>query len=244
MFRAKHWTAKSPQVAVKPEEIAIDACGRIAASKNLPPRDFDRDRFIARIARFAATLAVWGRRMNLTARPDDPVETAFHVIDSLAPVTMALGVSPGALEGAFAHGRRILDLGSGAGFPGLIIAAATDATVTLVESRRRRAGFLDEAIVAMELPNARVLATRVQAGDLAADYDAMTARALGPTFFELAAAALRPGGIAILYAAGGQRIDEPAGVRDAFEPAGHMSYQVERGRGQRASRALHLWRRR
>src|SRR5271154_1836519 len=106
-----------------------------------------------RIGIFAAELARWGARFNLTAAPDNPAELAFHILDSLMPLILAVGEPAGLLGESFAPGKRILDLGSGAGFPGLVLAAATEAEFVLVESRRKRASFLTTAIGAMGLAN-------------------------------------------------------------------------------------------
>ncbi len=84
-----------------------------------------RDGFLERIEKMAATLALWGARTNLTAEASDPAEIAFHIIDSLAPIAFAEGADRETLEAALAEGASALDLGSGAGFPGLVLAAAS-----------------------------------------------------------------------------------------------------------------------
>ena len=71
------------------------------------------------------------------------------------PVVLAMDES-GTLSGEFAQGRRALDLGSGAGFPGLVLAAASSADFTLVESRRKRASFLQVAVGEMDLKNVTI----------------------------------------------------------------------------------------
>jgi 16S rRNA G527 N7-methylase RsmG len=48
-----------------------------------------RDGFLDRIETFAAALALWGAKLNLTSAPDDPAEIAFHILDSLAPLAAA-----------------------------------------------------------------------------------------------------------------------------------------------------------
>ena len=60
----------------------------------------------------------------------------------------------------------MLDIGSGAGFPGLVIAAAINASVTLVEARRKRATFLTEAVIEMGLKNVRVECARAESLEL------------------------------------------------------------------------------
>jgi 16S rRNA (guanine527-N7)-methyltransferase len=77
---------------------------------------------------------------------------------------------------------RIADLGAGAGFPGLVLAAALpQARVALVESNKRKCEFLERAVDAMELRNAAVVAERAESwGAGAGAHDLVTARALAP----------------------------------------------------------------
>ena len=154
-----------------------------------------------RIEKFAASIVLWGSKMNLTAHPEDPDEIAFHVIDSLMPIVLATDRTS-ILWGQFAKNRKILDLGSGAGFPGLVLAAATPAHFTLVESRRKRASFLQFAVAEMGLNNVTIEAKPAEQLDLNARYDLATARAFGDVseFFALAANALKLGGLTMLYA--------------------------------------------
>lgn len=115
-----------------------------------------------------------------------------HIADSLAGLELA------ELRAA----TRIADLGSGAGLPGLALAAALpDARVDLVESIARKCEFLRAAIERMDLGNAEVVCARAEswAGAGAAGregYDVVTARAVGrlATLAELASPLLRSGG--------------------------------------------------
>ncbi len=111
-----------------------------------------------------------------------------HIADSLA----ALGLDP--LMGA----RRIADLGSGAGFPGLALAVALPgAEVSLIESQRRKCEFLERLRAAAGVENARVVCMRAEEWEagLSAN-DVVTARALAPqnVVLEYAAPLLRVGG--------------------------------------------------
>jgi 16S rRNA (guanine527-N7)-methyltransferase len=161
--------------------------------------------FLDRIQVFAAELARWGAKFNLTAAPDDPAELAFHILDSLMPLVLAAREPEGLLAQSFTPGKRILDLGSGAGFPGLVLAAATEARFMLVESRRKRASFLRTAIGAMGLSNLEVDSHYRRV--FAPEFDMVTARAFARPveFNEVAITALKPDGIALLYASEGQR---------------------------------------
>lgn len=112
-----------------------------------------------------------------------------HVADSLSGLVFA------ELAGASA----ICDLGAGAGFPGLVLAATLpDAQVSLCESIGRKCEFIERAIAAMDLENAEVLCARSEelaAGAGREAFDAVTARAVArlSTLAELASPLLRSG---------------------------------------------------
>jgi 16S rRNA (guanine527-N7)-methyltransferase len=125
-----------------------------------------------RLVRFVETLRRWQPRLNLVSPATLPVLWSRHVADSL----QLLPLAPGA--------RYWVDLGSGGGFPGHVIAAALaerDGMMQLVESDRRKAAFLREAVRVAELP-ARVLDTRIDEAlpRLARPVEVVTARALAP----------------------------------------------------------------
>jgi len=207
--KPKNEQARRPKVSpLNPEKIASDALERVARwlrETTLGPRDG----FPERIEKMAATLAVWGARTNLTANAADPAEIAFHVIDSLAPMAFAAGANRKALEAALAQGANVLDLGSGAGFPGLVLAAAFAARFTLAESRRKRASYLQVAAHEMGLRNVAIEQRRASARSIGDGFDLVTARAFGTSveLYEIAAAALSPGGILLLYASADQALD-------------------------------------
>jgi 16S rRNA (guanine527-N7)-methyltransferase len=87
-----------------------------------------------RLARYLEEIARFGARMNLVGSTDARA-LAIHVEDSLAAITQ------------LPTGTRVVDLGSGAGFPGIPIALERpDLVVTLVEGRERRVAFLRHAV--------------------------------------------------------------------------------------------------
>jgi 16S rRNA (guanine527-N7)-methyltransferase len=116
-----------------------------------------------------------------------------HVADSLVAVDLSV----------VRHARRIADLGSGAGWPGLALAAALpDARVALVESAVRHCRYLERAVAAGRLENAYVAHARAEewgAGLGAADV--VTARALAalPVLCEYAAPLLVDGGVLVAW---------------------------------------------
>jgi 16S rRNA (guanine527-N7)-methyltransferase len=126
-----------------------------------------------RLTRFIALLCERQQQMNLVASSTIPQVWTRHVADSL----QLLALAPEA--------RRWVDLGSGAGFPGLVIACALAETpgahVDLVESIGKKAAFLTEAVAATGAP-ATVHHARIEAAasKLAGHVDIVTARALAP----------------------------------------------------------------
>jgi len=108
----------------------------------------------------------WNARLNLTRIDSLEKAVTLHYCESLF-----VGIKLPA-------GRhRIVDVGSGAGFPGFPIAVIRpECTVTLVESHRRKAVFLSEA--GRNLPNVKVVTDRAE--NLAAEYDWAVARAVAP----------------------------------------------------------------
>ena len=127
----------------------------------------------ARLDRFAALLLDWHSRMNLIAASTVPTLWTRHIADSL----QLLAIAPQA--------RKWADLGSGGGFPGVPIACAladrSSAEVHLIESNKKKAAFLREAVRVTGAP-AVVHAERVAdfARGFSGELDAVTARALAP----------------------------------------------------------------
>ncbi len=198
--------------------------------------------FSAKMATFATHLALWGQKINLTAAPTDPDEILFHVMDSLAPISIAAKQTDSILARALAPGRRLIDIGSGAGFPGLILAAATQIETTLVESRRKRASFLEAASLAMGLFDVTVAQSRITPASVSRGFDLITVRAVGvsPEFFTIASAALRPGGVAIAYLSAGQEVDREAAESAGLAELSSARYDMSRG-DKRVARILALW---
>ena len=131
---------------------------------------------LERLVTYQAVLARWQRAVNLVAPATIPDIWHRHFADSLQ---LARYISQG-------EGRTLADLGSGAGFPGLVLAAhfadRGGLAVILVESDQRKAAFLREAARAMEI-SVEILSTRIESdANLAVlrSVDFVTARALAP----------------------------------------------------------------
>ncbi len=137
-------------------------------------------------------------QFNLT-RITEPVEFwEKHLWDSLR------GIAP-ILAGEQSEFKTI-DIGTGAGFPGLPIAIAMpETTVTLVDSTRKKIVFLDTVLEQLNIPNAETVTSRAETlGKLpqySNAYDLATVRAVGSAAIcaEYALPLVKPGGMAVLY---------------------------------------------
>jgi 16S rRNA (guanine527-N7)-methyltransferase len=127
--------------------------------------DAERD---ARLATYRDLLLRWNATINLVSARTAAEVDRRHIVDSLQVLPLLPAEGP------------IADLGSGAGLPGLVLAAALpDREVHLVESDRRKAAFLVEAAGRMGLPKVKVHAQRIEDASLP-PIAIVTARALAP----------------------------------------------------------------
>jgi 16S rRNA (guanine527-N7)-methyltransferase len=180
--------------------------------------------------------------LRLLAEPRAPISRStvprardVHIADSLS------GLEVESLRSA----RRIADLGSGAGLPGLVVAATLpEAAVDLIESASRKCAFLGEAIERMELRNATVVCERSE--DWAAEagqeaYDAVTARAVGSlaTLAELASPLLREGGVLVAWK-GARSAQKEAEVARAGERLAMEQTEIRSVQPYSGSRDRHI----
>jgi 16S rRNA (guanine527-N7)-methyltransferase len=173
---------------------------------------------LERLVNYAELLEKWNRRINLVGRSTLPDLWHRHIADS----AQLWGYAP-------PNARLWLDLGSGAGLPGLVIAAITAEkapalTVALVESDRRKCAFLEAARREMGL-EVRIHAERLESLP-PQQADVISARALAPLkdLLKYAEIHRRPGGIG-LFPKGETvhiEIEEALSVRK-FEHRNHLS---------------------
>lgn len=126
------------------------------------------------LAHYCALLLEQNRRINLTAITDPRDAVSLHLLDSAALLTC---------PGVDLSGKTLLDVGSGAGLPGLPLKVLVpDLNVTLLDSLQKRTDWLTSAVEALHLENIRVLCARAEeAGHdpiLRECFDFATARAV------------------------------------------------------------------
>lgn len=121
---------------------------------------------LARLDAYAACLGKWNRRINLVGAATLPALWQRHFLDS---AQLARWIP--------APDATVLDVGSGAGFPGLVLAIIGAGRVTLAESDKRKAAFLREAA---RLAGTAVAVHAVRVEDWRATPDVITARAVAP----------------------------------------------------------------
>jgi 16S rRNA (guanine527-N7)-methyltransferase len=173
MLSAKRSVSRRPTRDKQPAEPA-DVAAALAANREVALTLVPVSReTLDRLDRFVAILVTWQRRINLIAPATISEIWTRHVADSL----QLLPLAPAA--------RVWLDLGSGGGFPGLVIACALaeahGARVHLIESNGKKAAFLREAVRVTGAP-AIVYQTRIEQMGTKLDesIEVVTARALAP----------------------------------------------------------------
>ena len=127
----------------------------------------------------------WNRVYNLTAVRDPRQMLTQHVLDSLAVVPYVMS-------------ERLVDVGSGAGLPGIPLALALPGTrVTLIESNHKKSTFLNQALIELGLKNVDVVNSRVEAWDTPIRFDVVISRALSDLaeFVRLAGRLCAKGGV-------------------------------------------------
>ncbi len=180
-----------PVAASQPAQMGLLAAGARALGIGLDDVQIDRFQLYHR------EILSWNRRANLTRVTDlDEVQTR-HFIDSLSVVR---GLRPGAL-GA---GTKLIDVGSGAGLPGVPLKIAFPAlTLALLEANGKKAEFLAELARTLELDGVTVVGSRAEdAGhrdDLREAFDVVVSRAVAPleVLAELTLPFCRVGGVAV-----------------------------------------------
>ena len=136
------------------------------------------DAQVAALLAYLDLIQKWTKVYNLTAVRDPAEMLTHHLLDSLAVIAplrkqlAALSVD----AAAPVVGRRLLDVGSGAGLPGIVIAiCCPDITVHCVDTVAKKAAFIQQVAATLRLPNLRGIHARVES--LTEPYDVVCSRA-------------------------------------------------------------------
>ena len=147
------------------------------------------ERQIAQLLAYLALLQKWNRVYNLTAVRQPVDMLTHHLLDSLVVVAPLLRQTGG-------RPIRLLDVGSGAGLPGVVIAiCCPEIQVDCVDAVAKKAAFIQQAAATLQLANLQGVHARVEC--LSGSYDVVASRAFAslPDFVRLSAGALAPNGV-------------------------------------------------
>ncbi len=175
-----------------------------------------------KLERFHALLLEKNAVMDLTNVPEEDMPIR-HYADSL------LGLN----HGLFPGGSQVIDVGSGAGFPGIPLAIARpDLSVTLLESMQKRCDYLQEALDTLDLRNARVVFGRAEdwaRGALRERFDLALARAVAalPVLAEYLLPFVKVGGQALCWKGPAVTEELPAGTRACQMLGGQMGALID-----------------
>jgi 16S rRNA (guanine527-N7)-methyltransferase len=182
-----------------------DAAGVIALARKIDLIVTEQQ--AAQLEAFAAMLKKWNRAFNLLSRKDIGRLWSRHILDALSVSSLLAG-------------GRILDFGTGGGFPGVPLAVVNpQREFVLLDRHQRKCRFLDQVVHTLALTNTTVVCG--QAAELVeslGQFDSITSRAVAPApeVWDQAAGLLTPGGRIIVMAATGQaEFKAPAGSRCA-----------------------------
>lgn len=118
-----------------------------------------------RLLEYLELMQKWNRTYNLTAVREASRMVSLHLLDSLAVVP-------------YLETRTLLDVGSGAGLPGIPLALASPAcSVTLLEANHKKAAFLQQAKIELKLDNVEVVRERVEAWQPGRSFGTVISRA-------------------------------------------------------------------
>jgi 16S rRNA (guanine527-N7)-methyltransferase len=118
-----------------------------------------------RLLEYLALLQKWNRVYNLTAVREAPRMVSQHLLDCLAAAPHVAAAT-------------LLDVGSGAGLPGIPLALALpDARVTLLDSNHKKAAFLAQAVMELKLVNAEVVCERAETWNPSTTFEVVISRA-------------------------------------------------------------------
>lgn len=152
------------RLAEPTDQVLVAAAAELGQGIDALGLDLDARRQ-STLIQYLVLLEKWNRVYNLTAVRDLKKMVSSHLLDSLAVVPHL-------------SGRRVLDVGSGAGLPGIPIAVARpDLALVLLDSNHKKAAFLRQAVADLALGNANVVCERVQSWHSATGFNVIISRA-------------------------------------------------------------------
>jgi 16S rRNA (guanine(527)-N(7))-methyltransferase RsmG len=202
--------APSPPPELRSDRAAFLAAVQREASRLAPEHPLRKalqdPRVISSWDRYAGLVYTRSARQSLVAERDRARLYTRHILDSLNPLDLCTPPP-----------RSLLDIGSGAGFPGIPLAIVwSDTRVTLLESRERKVGFLERAIRELALGN--VIAVEARLEDYGRDRssggaDVVTIRAVGGLgkLLPHASRAAAPGATWVYFLGSGERAEAVLG---------------------------------
>ena len=131
--------------------------------------DIETSRVVSQIRQYLQLLLKWNQKINLTAEKDPEEILKNHVFDSLQ---YCRAIEPG---------FRVMDIGSGAGFPGIVLKIIfPQLQLALVESQRKRCSFLETVVRDLEMEQVTVFNARADdiSGNQAGQFDVVVFRAV------------------------------------------------------------------
>ncbi len=174
----------------------MEACRKILisgiASLNLTVNDNQ----VEQLLDFIKLIEKWNKAYNLTAIRDREEMARLHILDSLAIL-------------AHIEGQRVIDIGTGAGLPGIPLAIFLPETrFTLLDSNAKKTRFVQQVVLELKLKNVEVVHSRVEDFHPEQAYDAVLTRAFAslPEIVKLTAHLQAKNGV--LLAMKGQNLDE------------------------------------
>jgi len=183
-----------------------------------------REQHLNAFSLYKAELRKWNRKVNLTAIEDDEEIAIKHFLDSLTLIPF------------IEEGMRVLDIGSGAGFPGLVLKIYEPSLrLLLMEASQKKVFFLRHMVRVMGLRGVEVLHRRAEevAEEYRGRFDLVVSRALGPLrdFVIVALPYAKPSGLII--AMKGRRGEEETGDGIGVRLEGVKRLSLPFGMGER-----------
>jgi 16S rRNA (guanine527-N7)-methyltransferase len=173
----------------------MEDCRKILASGIASLNLKVNDQQVDQLLNFIKLIEKWNKAYNLTAIRDREEMARLHILDSLAIVPHI-------------EGKRIIDIGTGAGLPGIPLAICLpEVGFTLLDSNAKKTRFVQQVVLELKLKNVEVLHSRVENYHPEQRYDAVLTRAFAslPDIVKLTAHLLTEDGV--LLAMKGQSLD-------------------------------------